>query len=101
MWRDCVYAKTVMRNLMKYNNQIFLLSIIIFITITLLTKIEQAEIDGFDQYGYPFQFYTFSYCKDLECYKLTGFHLLGFLVDFFIAIILSIGMMKLKDTFNS
>ena len=48
---------------------------------TLLTMKEKAMVDGLNEYGFPFRFYTFTNSKVIENIEQTGFDLIGFSLD--------------------
>ena len=62
-----------------------ILAILFFIVTTFLTSKEEAIVDGFNEYGFPFRFYTFSDGKKIENIVQPGFNLIDFTWDIVIA----------------
>src|SRR5207245_2523839 len=90
---------SVMRKLMAPKKQTFILTISMFLVATLLTMKQQALVDGRNEYGFPFRFYTFSYCKDIECIEQLGFDLISFTYDILITTTVALLIVKLKHRF--
>ncbi len=49
-----------------------------------MTIDEKAFIDGLNQYGFPFRFYIYGYCKSPECLEYYGLRIFNLFADIFI-----------------
>ena len=89
----------VMRKLMTTRKLTIILTPILFIVATLLTFKEKAFVDGLDEYGFPFRFYTFSYCQQIECIEQTGFDIISLTFNIIITATVAFVIAKVKNKF--
>ncbi|KQT22082.1 hypothetical protein ASG31_01710 [Chryseobacterium sp. Leaf404] len=71
----------------------------VYIALCFLLKKEEANVDGFNQFGFPFVFYRQFYGKCTE-YKYSDFIMLNLLLDLSIVVIFSViifSVMKKKN----
>lgn len=74
-----------------------ILTPILFIVSTLLTFKEKAYVDGLNEYGFPFRFYTFSYCHQMDCVGQTGFDIINLTFDIIITAGVAFVIAKVKN----
>jgi hypothetical protein len=85
---------------MQTKKQVLILTIVLFIIITIITLKEKAFAEGLNEYGFPFRFYTFTYCRSKECIEQTGFRSINLILDFLITMSFSFILIKLKNKFS-
>ena len=88
-----------MRKFMTTRKLTIILTPILFIVATLLTFKEKAFVDGLNEYGFPFRFYTFSYCQQMECVEQTGFDIISLTFDIIIAAVVAFVIAKVKNNY--
>jgi hypothetical protein len=74
---------------------------VLFIGATILTLKEKAYVDGLDEYGFPFRFYTYTYCKSKECLEQTGFRTICLIFDILITATVAFLLAKAKEKFTN
>ena len=74
-----------------------ILTPILFIVATLLTMKEEAMVDGRNEYGFPFRFWIFSYCQDIECLEQLGFNIVSLTFDIIIVATVAFIIAKFKN----
>jgi len=67
----------------------------VWIALCLLLKKEEANVDGFNQFGFPFVFYRQFYGKCTQC-KYSEFIMLNLLLDLSIVFIFSVILFVVK-----
>ncbi|MBI2729992.1 MAG: hypothetical protein HYX40_04440 [Sphingobacteriales bacterium] len=69
---------------MKKSKWVLLVSLIIFVALTILTIKNEADSDGFSKYGFPLRFYSYTDGKCDNCNQ--GFKTTNLLLDILISV---------------
>ncbi|WP_238379273.1 DUF4265 domain-containing protein [Cytophaga hutchinsonii] len=85
---------------MKTAKSTIILTLIIFIVMTLLTMKHEAISDGIDTYGFPYIFYEHFEGKCDNCYDDFGFKPRFLFTDFSLALLLSYCVIWIKNKFS-